>query len=66
MTDELGRGAGERIADAADLHRVVRNEPVAALDQLDGRLALADAAVAEDQHALAVHVHQHAVARDHG
>ena len=66
VTDELGRGAGERIADAADLHRVVRNEPVAALDQLDGRLALADAAVAEDQYALAVHVHQHAVARDHG
>jgi len=52
--------------DAADLHRVVRDEPVAALDELDGCLALADAAVAEDQHALAVHVHQHAVARDHG
>jgi len=36
---------------------------VAALDQLDGQLALADAAVAQDQDALAVDLHQHAMAK---
>ncbi len=66
MADQLGRRSGERVTDAADLHSVVRDEPVPALDELDGRLALADTALAEDQHALAVHVHQYAVARDHG
>ncbi len=35
-----------------------------ALDQLDRRLALADAAVAENQHALAVDLDEHAVAGD--
>ena len=47
-----------------NLHRIVGDETVAALDELDGRLALADAAVAEQQHALAVDLHQHAVACD--
>ncbi len=37
-----------------------------ALDQLNGGLALADAAVAEDQHALSVDLDQHAVAGDAG
>ena len=50
----------------ADLDRVVRNKAVSALDELNGRFALADAAVAEDQHALAVHVDEHAVACDDG
>ena len=39
---------------------------MAALDQLDGQLALADAAVAQDQDALAVDLHQHAMAGDAG
>ena len=39
---------------------------MAALDQLNGQLAFADAAVAKDQDALAVHLHQHAVPGDAG
>ena len=59
---ELGCAADERMAaDAPDLHRVVGNQAVAALDELQGRLALADAAVAHEQDALAVDLHQHAV-----
>ena len=50
--------------DLFDLDRVVRDEAVAALDQLDGRLALADAAVAVDEDTLAVNFDQNAVARD--
>lgn len=49
-----------------DLHRVVRDEAVAALDELDGRLALADAALPEQQDALAVDLDKHAVAGDTG
>ena len=65
VADVLRRLADERFArDAADLHGVVRNQPVAALDQLDRRLALADAAVADQQDALAVDLDEHAVARD--
>ena len=52
------------VRNPADLHRVVRDQPVAALNQLDGGLALADAAVAQQQDALAVDLHQHAVAGD--
>ena len=37
-----------------------------ALDQLDGQLAFADATVAKDQDALAVHLHQHTVPGDAG
>ena len=37
---------------------------MAALDELDRRLALADAAVADEQNALAVDLDEHAVARD--
>lgn len=50
----------------ADLHRVVGDQPVAALDQLHSRLALTHAGVAHEQHALAVHIHQHAVPGDPG
>ena len=39
---------------------------MAALDQLDGKLTFADAAVAQDQDALAIHLHQHAVPGDAG
>ena len=54
------------VADLADLHHVVGDQTVAALDQLQGRLALADAALAHDQHALAEHVDEHAVNADAG
>ena len=37
---------------------------MAALDELDGRLALADAAVADKQNTFAVNLHQNAVACD--
>ena len=47
-----------------DLDRIVRNQTVSALDKLDGRLALADAAVAVDENALARNLNQNAVARD--
>ena len=43
------------------LHRVVGDQPMAAHDQIERALALADAAVADDQHAQAEDVHQHAV-----
>ena len=67
VADQLRRGANQIIpVDALDVHRVVGDEPVAPLDQLQGRLALADAAVTHQQHALAVNLHQHAVGGDAG
>ena len=54
------------VGDLAQLHGIVGNEAVAALDQLDGQLALADAAVAENEDAFTVNFHQHAVAGDAG
>ena len=42
---------------------IVRDEAVAALDELERRLALAHAAVARDEHALAEHLDEHAVLR---
>ena len=65
MLQNRGRGADQLVRrDLFDLDRVVRDETVAALNQLDGRLALADAAVAVDENALAVNFDQNAVARD--
>ena len=66
VADELGRLAVELIRHPADVHRVVRHQPVAPLDELNGRLALAHAAVACDEHPLAVDVQQSAVAGDGG
>ncbi len=67
MADQLRRGAHQgRVGGALDLHRVVGDEAVAPLDQLDGRLALAHAAFAQQQQSLAVDLHQHAVAGDPG
>ena len=43
-----------------DLHRVVRDDAVAALDQLDGHLALAHAGLSLEEHPLAVDLHHHA------
>ena len=37
-----------------DLDGIVRDQPVAALDELNGRLALADTGIAQNQDALAV------------
>ena len=48
----------------AQLHRIICHKAVAALDQLDGKLAFANAAVAQDQDAFAVHFHQHTMAGD--
>ena len=65
MPQHLGRIADQLPGrDLADFDRVVRNQTVPALDQLDGGLALSDAAVAVDQNALAGNFNQHAVARD--
>ena len=50
----------------AQLYGVICYQTVAALDQLNGQLAFADAAVAKDQDAFAVHLHQHAVPGDAG
>ena len=64
VADKLRRAAHERIlADAFYLNRVVGDESVAALDKLQRRLALTDAAVAHQQHALAVDLDEHAVRR---
>ena len=62
MLGDIRRGSDQRIvADLADLHHVVGNQAVPPLDQLQGRLRLTDAALARDQDALAVYVHQHAM-----
>ena len=64
MAGQLGTGAEhERLGAAAQLHRVVGDEPVAADDEVERALALADAALADDEHAQAEDVHQHAVDR---
>ena len=49
---------------AANLDRVIRYQSVTALYKLKGSLALADAAVTEDQDTLAADFDKHAVARD--
>ena len=62
IADHLRRGAHQGVAvDAPDLHGVVGDQPVAALDELQRGLALADAAVAHQEQALAVDLDQHAV-----
>ena len=59
---ELGGAADEGMtADTANLHRIVGDQAVAALNELQRRLALADAAVAHEQDAFAVDLDQHAV-----
>ena len=51
----------ERFRPPPDLDDVVGDQPMAADDQVERALALADAALAGDQHAEAEHVEQHAV-----
>ena len=64
MTDDLRRRAKQAVGDTPDLHSVIGHQPVSALQELDGRLTLADTGVAQNQHALAVDVHQHTVPCD--
>ena len=67
MADVLrGRAHDLAVRDLAQLHSIVGHKAVAALDQLDRQLALADAAVAQDQDPFTIHLHQHAVAGDAG
>ena len=54
------------IADPAYLHHVIRHQTVSPLNQFQGSLALADAALAHNQHALAEYVNQNAVDTDTG
>ena len=65
---DIFRGAAHNFAaaDFAQLHRIVRDEAVSALDELDGRFAFAHAGIAQNEDAFAVDLHQHAMARDAG
>ena len=64
VLDDLGARAVDRVG-RASLHvdDVVGDEPVAAHDEVERNLALADAGLAEEQDADAEHVEQHAVHR---
>ncbi|MPM84755.1 hypothetical protein SDC9_131831 [bioreactor metagenome] len=61
MPDHLRRRANQLVGNAPDVHGVVRHQPVAPHNELDGRFALSDAGVPGKQNPLAVHVHQNAV-----
>ena len=59
---ELGTGADDHALGApAHLHGIVGHEPVAAADQVECAFALADPALAGDEHAEPENVHQHGV-----
>ena len=59
VADILRSGAHDLpVGHLAQLYRIVGHQTVPALDQLNGQLAFADAAVAKDQDAFAVHLHQ--------
>ena len=47
------------------LHRVICDQPVAPLNELDSRLAFSDAAFPEYQNSFAVYINEHAVPRHH-
>ena len=49
------------LVDAVQIHRIVCHQAVAARDQLQAQLALAQAGFARDHHAQAQNVHEHAV-----
>ena len=66
MADNLRRRADQLVGDPADLHRIIRHQPVASHDQLDGGLTLANAGVTSDHDTLAGDVQQHTVAGDAG
>ena len=61
VADQLRGGSHQgAMVGLLDLHRVVRDDAVAALDQLDGHLALAHAGLSLEEHPLAVDLHHHA------
>ena len=65
MADVFRRCTQDRaVRHTAQLHRVVRDQPVPALHELHGCFALADAALAQDENALAVNLYKYAVPRD--
>ena len=67
MTYIGGRGAQNfAVGYPAQLNRIISDQAVAALDELNGRLALADTGIAQNQDALAVDLDKHAVAGDAG
>ena len=61
MAGQVRRGPDEDVADAADLHHVVRDQPVAAVDEVQGTFRLADPALPHDQDAQAEDVDQDGV-----
>ena len=62
VADDLRRGTDQHVfTDELDLHRVVGNQTVTALNEFEGCLALADAAVAHQKDAFPVDVDQDAV-----
>ena len=64
---DIGSGAHQGlVAHLPDLHHVVAHQPVAPFDELQGRLALSDAAFPRNENALTEHVHQNAVDADAG
>src|SRR5450830_1948303 len=62
MTDEPGRGSDEDVVrEALDDDEVVRHEPVPALDEGEGALALADARFGEEESPEAADLEEDAV-----
>jgi hypothetical protein len=62
VSDQLRRLAVEAsLAVALEHHHVVRDQAMAAADELERALALADAARTEEQHADALHVDERSV-----
>ena len=65
MPREFGTRADENgFGPPADLHGVVRDEAMPAHDEIERALALADPALADDEHAETEDVHQHGVRDD--
>ena len=52
------------LVDAVEVHGIIGDQAVAARDQLQSQLALAQAGFARDQHAQAQNVHEHTVHGD--
>ena len=62
VLDQLRRPADQHVARGAPhLDQIVGDQAVPAHDEIERRLRLADAALAQQQHAHAQHVHQHGV-----
>ena len=61
IAGEVGRDADQHVAHPLDLDHVVRDQPVAAVDEVERALRLPDPALAQDQHAQAEHVQEHRV-----